>query len=184
LTGSEEAQALREQIYSLFLKRLTTREIAAAIKISKTQVAYHLKIIRQQNIAWFDKQKDPEGRHRALTKEVADQVGETIKETWVLYGKALKKLNAILETDKSPQGAFGTCNAYINTIIRALQQYRLIMQVVAPGMDDVYQAEMLKKVMEEQEKIRKEQEERRMKDRIRPVVLPYKERESDDQNSQ
>jgi hypothetical protein len=179
LTDSHEAEKIRDQIYSLYLKRLTVREIADSVHLSKSQVGRHLATIRWHNAAWFDQHKDPEGRRRALTKEIADQLGETIKETWVLYGKALNQLNATLQTDKSPQGAFATCNAYIRTIISALQQYRLVMQVVAPRMDDVWLKEMMDKVMSEQEIIRKDQEERRMKDKIKPAVLPYKERKQD-----
>jgi DNA-binding transcriptional ArsR family regulator len=155
LTGSQEAEELRERIYSLYLKDLNIREIAKTVGLPKSNVAYHLSIIRKQNIAWFDKNIDPEGRRRAFTKELADQIGEVIRESWMLYGKALTRLNDALETGKRSASAFRACNSYIRTIVKSLQQYRLSVQVVAPSMYDVWLSEKIDKVMKQQEKIRK-----------------------------
>jgi len=154
LTGSQKADEIRETIYTLYLKGFNVREIAKAVALPKSNVAYHLSIIRKQNTAWFDKNVDPEGRRRALTKELADQIGETILESWILYDMALTCLKDVLKTDKDPAGAFGICNSYIRTILSSLQQYRLCLQVVAPSMDDVSLHDMMDKLGKEQEEIR------------------------------
>jgi DNA-directed RNA polymerase specialized sigma24 family protein len=51
LTGSQEAEKFRERIYSLYLKEFNIREIAKTVGLPKSNVAYHLSIIRKQNIA-------------------------------------------------------------------------------------------------------------------------------------
>jgi hypothetical protein len=155
LTGSQEAEVLRERIYSLYLKGFNVREIAKTVAIPKSNVAYHLSIIRKQNVAWFDKNVDPEGRRRAFVKELADQTGEVVRESWMLYGKALTRLKDVLQTGKNPVSAFHVCNVYIRTIVSSLQQYRLCVQVVAPSMDEVWLHEMMEKITKQHEEIRK-----------------------------
>jgi recombinational DNA repair ATPase RecF len=155
LTGSQEAEDIRERVYKLYLKRLNVREIAKTMGLPKSNVAYHLSIIRKQNVAWFDKNMDPEGRRRAFVKELVDQTGDVVRESWTLYGKALTRLNDMLKTDKNPVRAFGVCNSYIRTIIKSLQQYRLCVQVVAPSMDDVWLHDKMDEVMKQHGEIRK-----------------------------
>ena len=98
---------------------------------------------------------DPEGRRRVFVKELVDQTGDVVRESWTLYGKALTRLNDGLRTDKSPVRAFGVCNSYIRMITKSLQQYRLCVQVVAPSMDDFWLHDKIDKVMKRQGEIRK-----------------------------
>lgn len=157
----------------MYLKRLNVREIAKTMGLPKSNVAYHLSIIRKQNIAWFDKNMDPEGRRRAFVKELVDQTGDVVRESWTLYGKALTRLNDVLKTGKNPVRAFGVCNSYIRTITKSLQQYRLCVQVVAPSMDDVWLHDKMDKVMKQQGEIRK-----MMKDSgFLPIKRPKRDRQ-------
>jgi hypothetical protein len=163
MTTSHEARELRDRIYSLYLKRLTVREIGKSVGRSISSVSRQLAAIRNENIAWFEASKDPEGRQRAFYKELADQLDEIVKEGWVMYGKALKELEA------GKHGAFGACNAFLHTILEALRQYRLHLRMVAPNMDDLYVQQQLKVVGEEHLRIEKYMEEQKMRGKVLPV---------------
>lgn len=88
MTTRVEAEALREQIYNLYIKHLTQTQIAKAVGISQPRVAAHIKILRQRNAHWFNSHKDPTHRMRRLLKETVDGMGEVLREQWYTYTQA------------------------------------------------------------------------------------------------
>lgn len=108
-------------------------------------------VLRERNLGWFDANKDPDGRNRSFHKELADQLKEVIKETWILYNQALKAVNALIAEGKHP--SFAGCNALLHTILAALQQLRLHLRIIAPSPDQVFLMEQFKTVREQQDKL-------------------------------
>jgi len=142
------AEALRDQIYDLHCKCFSERQIARALKIPRSDVHYHMTIIRQQNVKRYTKTMDPEGRNRAFHVEMEDQIRQAMQEAWLMYGRAVKEIDALIVEGKHPN--FSHANALLQTIRGLLSELRDHIGAVAPRPSEVYLQEQIDKVKESQ----------------------------------
>jgi transposase len=150
MTTRAEAEELREKIYPLYLKGLTHREIAEAVKISHSQVTEHIKALRERNMRWFDSYKDPTGRMRRLLKEAMDGMREVLREQWYTYSQA-----------RSPAGedkpaSVSVRSGILSNILNTYTQIYETLGIKAPMLDEYGFTETIKQLQTELDNFKNE----------------------------
>jgi hypothetical protein len=157
LTTAKEARDLRERIYQLYLRGLTGREISRLVNIDESQVSRHLTTIRNENVAWFQKFKEPAQRLDAFFKEFADRLTAVYREAWVQYNAAVNPQPPAQPT--SIQNRIGL----LNTMLAALRDLRVHYRMIAPSIDEVYYRQQL-------EELKRAIYEKRQAEKVTPLV--------------
>jgi len=162
MTTQKDARALRERIYRLSLKGISNVEIAQVVGVHESQVSRHLQTIRQGNVAWFDRNKDPDGRLRSFFKEYADKLNEIYREAWARYAAAINPQPT--ERNPNPQPtSIQNQIGLLNTMLNALRELRVHYRMVAPSIDEVYYRQQL-------DELRKAIYEKRQAEKVSPIV--------------
>ena len=157
MTTAKEADEIRDQIYRLFLRGVSMREIARLVGIDVSNVSRHMARIRRENMEWFQRFKEPRIRAEAYFKEEADRLEEWYRETVRQYSTAINPPAGTEPT--SIQNRVGL----LNTILAIRRDIRVHYRMVLPSMDEVYYRQQL-------EEINRAIIEKRQAEKVTPLV--------------
>ena len=125
--------------------------------MDESQVSRHLTTIRNENVAWFQKFKEPAQRLDAFFKEFADRLTAVYREAWVQYNAAVNPTPPAQPT--SIQNRIGL----LNTMLAALRDLRVHYRMIAPSIDEVYYRQQL-------EELKRAIYEKRQAEKVTPIV--------------
>jgi len=131
LTTRIIAEKRRENVYTLYLRGASIREIAEVLRIPRSVVHYDIEHMRRRNAEWFEEQKEPETRMQSLFKEMWDRVHDIVVEVWKLY-ENIDEHDLRLKSE------------LLSRVQRAVDMQRALMMTVTPTMDDVENRRVLK----------------------------------------
>src|SRR5439155_649835 len=118
-----QAEEKRQTAYKLYLRGQLEREIAELLHVSQGRVSQYLGQMKDRNVQWYETHSDPKQRRKSLTKEVADQYRDVLREQWIIYGKQEKD---------------GMKTKLLGDITRTLDSYAAKLGLVVPSMDQAW----------------------------------------------
>jgi|SRR5882672_991959 len=135
----EQAEQKRQTAYKLYLRGQLEREIAEFLHVSQGRVSQYLGQMKDRNVIWYEEHSDPKQRRKSLTKEVADQYRDVLREQWMLYAKQ--------EKDASKR-------AFLSDITRTLDSYSAKLGLVIPSMDQAWLEDQVRQLNETKEELK------------------------------
>lgn len=124
MTTIEQAEKRREQVYTLYLRGASLRQIAEKLGIPRSVAQYDIVLMRKQNGKWYDQNKDPEARFRGMYKELWDRHIDAYVEAWSVYQRVDEK-NVWVRAN-----LFGQ-------VCQCLDKLRSLFNKITPSLDDV-----------------------------------------------
>ncbi|GEM_PF-5689513 len=152
---TSESEELRDRIWDLHIRWLSERQIASALKISKTAVHHHLQVILRRKAGEFTADMDREGRKRHYYAKIRDGFGFAISQASFIYDRAVKEYESQVAEGKHP--SIARTVPPLLAMITALEKMRVHLGLIQPTPDQVYIEQMIKQIVDQYQKIQEHQ---------------------------